>query len=79
MDGLIDEYDDLYDDSNDKIYEMIEMLRGTIERGDCLYCGGKLSMEYTGNVCFICSKCAKSVHEDVYYAWAAGYDISPDE
>lgn len=82
-----DEYDRIYGydredsrnyeelDENESIDDAIEELRGTIGRGDCLYCDGKLTMEYEGSICFICSKCGKSVHEDIYYAWAAGAAI----
>lgn len=82
-----DEYDRIYDydvedsrnyeelDENEDPEEAIEKLRGTIGRGDCLYCSGHNTMEYEGNICFVCSKCGKSVHEDIYYRWAAGYPI----
>lgn len=85
--GKKDEYDLIYDydiedsrlyeelDENEDLYEIIEILRGTIGRGDCVYCNSKNSMEYEGHVCFICSKCGKSVHEDIYYRWIAGYPI----
>lgn len=65
-------FEDLdFDDSD----EVIERLRNTIGRGDCLYCNSHLTMEYDGTICFICSKCGRSVHEDVYYKWASGQDI----
>lgn len=79
-----DEYDRIYGydsedsrnyeelDENETIDIMIDRLRGTIGRGDCIYCGAKNAMEYEGHICFICSSCGKSVHEDSYYAWAAG-------
>lgn len=82
-----DEYDVIYEydsedtrnyeelDENEDPEEAVERLRGIIGRGDCLYCGGKNAMEYEGHICFICSMCGKSVHEDLYYRWAAGYDI----
>lgn len=71
------EYDVIYDyDIEDNTSEE---LRGNIGRGDCLYCGGKLTMEYVGDICFICSKCGKSVHEDIYYRWAAGYNIEIED
>ena len=82
-----DNYDDIYDydiedsrlyeefDENESIEDRIEELRGTIGRGDCLYCGAKNAMIYEENICFICNKCGKSVHEDIYYRWAAGEEI----
>ena len=82
-----DEYDLIYDydiddsrnyeelDENEDAEEVIKRLRNTIGRGDCLYCGSKNRMEYDGHICFICSSCGKSVHEDIYYRWAAGYTI----
>lgn len=75
-----DEYSSIYDrDIDDDLSETIEELRGTIGRGDCIYCGGKDSMIYVGKICFICEKCGKSVHEDTYYVWAAGYEIEMEE
>lgn len=82
-----DEYDLIYDydeedsrnyeelDENETPEEAVENLRGTIGRGDCIYCGAKNAMEYEGNICFICNTCGKSCHEDIYYRWAAGYNI----
>jgi hypothetical protein len=82
-----DEYDRIYNydiedsrnyeelDENEDPEEVVERLKGTIGRGDCIYCGGKNTMEYEGHICFICSVCGKAVHEDTYYRWAAGYDI----
>lgn len=70
-----DEYNRLYE-YDGILEERIEDLRGNIGRGDCIYCGAKNAMEYEGYICFICSQCGKSVHEDTYYAWAAGIDIT---
>ena len=82
-----DEYDLIYDydiddsrnyeelDENEDPEEVAERLRNTIGRGDCLYCGTENGMEYDGHICFICSECGKSVHEDIYYRLAAGYII----
>lgn len=72
-----DEYELIYDSNS--IDDDIENLRGTIGRGDCVYCGAKDAMEYEGHICFICSKCGKSVHEDTYYAWASGHDIKMED
>ena len=86
-----DKYEDIYNyaiedemkyeelDENEDIDDIIERLRGTIGRGDCIYCGGKNSMIYEGNICFICNKCGKSVHEDIYYRWIAGEVIEFEE
>lgn len=52
---------------------IINKMRGTIQEGDCLYCNAKNAMKYDGSICFICSKCNWSAHEDVYYTWVAGY------
>lgn len=78
-------YDDIYDydiednaryeELNENLEDSIDELRGNIGRGDCLYCGSKHAMIYTGNICFICNKCSMSVHEDTYYRWAAGENI----
>lgn len=91
MDIFDDEYDFIYDNGDDSGIDysdlsenedpedVIDSLRGTIGRGDCIYCDSKDSMEYDGFVCFICSHCGKSVHEDIYYRWAAGYPIDFDD
>lgn len=54
------------------IDQIIEEMKGTIKRGDCLYCGSKDTMVYSGNICFVCWKCGKSVHENTFYACATG-------
>ena len=84
---IIYDYDD-YDEEDSRNYEelsetnedeKIEKLRGKIGRGYCLYCGAENGMIYEGDICFICTECGKSVHEDLYYRWAAGYDVYLDE
>ena len=82
-----DEYDIIYEydfedsrcyeelDENENEEEAINRIKGTIGRGDCIYCGSNNAMEYEGHICFICNVCGKSVHEDTYYRWAAGYSI----
>lgn len=89
--GRKDEYNNIYNydvednmnyeelNENETEEEAVERLKHAIGRGDCLYCGGKLTMEYKGNICFICSVCGKSIHEDLYYRWAAGYDIEIED
>lgn len=67
-----DEYDIIYEHD---IEDTIDELRGNIGRGDCVYCGAKNAMKYEGHICFICDSCGRSVHEDIYYRWAAGCDI----
>lgn len=89
--GKKDEYEKVYgwDEENPENYEdlseeddieaEIEKLRGTIGRGTCLYCGAKNTMKYEGNICFVCSSCGKSVHEDLYYRWLAGEEIETED
>lgn len=89
--GRYDEYDDIYgyDEEDSRNYEefsegedideIVENLRGTIPRGDCMLCGGKMTMEYVGGICFQCSKCGQGVHEDIYYRWVAGVDFDDDD
>lgn len=87
-DNETDEYDEIYEDHEDEtdeysepdendgdLEERIEKLRGNIGRGSCLYCSAENGMKYDGFICFICSECGMSVHEDVYYMWAAGCPI----
>jgi len=70
-------YEDIYTDYPEidefQMMKDIDELRGTIAEGSCLFCDGK--MVYTAKCCFICEKCGKSVHEDIYYQWAAGYPL----
>ena len=85
-----DEYDVIYEydfedsrcyeelDENEDEEEVIDRIKGTIGRGDCMYCGSNNAMEYEGHICFICNVCGKSVHEDIYYRWAAGYPIEAE-
>lgn len=70
-DGM--EYEEL--DENEDPEDVIDRIRGTVGRGDCIYCSAKNAMEYDGHICFICSACGKSTHEDIYYRWVAGYPI----
>lgn len=79
-----DEYDLFYDgyevtEEFDSIEDAIDKLKGTIGRGDCMFCGAKNGMEYEGHICYICKVCGKAVHEDLYYAWAAGYEIKSED
>lgn len=55
--------------------DILEELRGNIGRGDCIYCGAKNGMKYEGYICFICSECGRSIHEELYYRWLAGETI----
>lgn len=71
------EYEELFEDETEE--EVIERLKDTIGQGDCLYCGAKLAMKYEGQICFICSSCGKSVHEDIYYRWIAGYPVEIED
>lgn len=77
-----EEYEYIYDNDGDleDYYENVaNELRGTIGRGDCIYCGGKNTMCYEGHICFICTKCRNSIHEDLYYRWLAGGTIEFEE
>lgn len=78
------EYYDIYEnyeelDENEDPLDAIDRLRGTIGRGDCVYCGAKDAMVYEGNICFVCQQCGRSIHEDGYYMWAAGYGLTFEE
>ncbi len=69
-----------YDDEQEAIIDQeVEALRGTIASGDCIYCGARNTMKYEGDICFICSHCGRSIHEDLYYRWAAGYEVIMDD
>lgn len=73
------DFDPTDPDENEDVDAAIEKLRGTIQSGDCLYCNGKNTMKYDGYICFICDKCKMSMHEDMYYRWAAGYPVEFEE
>ena len=69
-----------YDDDDEFIIEeAVDKLRGTIAYGDCIYCGAHHAMKYEGDICFVCDKCGRSIYEDLYYRWAAGYEVEMDE
>lgn len=73
-----DEYDFIYDNDaemEEYYFNVINELRGTVGRGDCMYCGAKNGMVYEGHICFICNICGMGVHEDLYYRWLAGDNI----
>lgn len=73
-----DEY--LYNEELEDFYfQAAKELRGTIERGDCIYCDGENTMYYEGDICFICTACRNSIHEDLYYRWIAGGTIEFEE
>lgn len=84
-----DKHNDLYDENSyESIYELeeeeyydnaIEDLRGNVGRGTCIYCGGENTMQYEGHICFICTNCGRSVHEDIYYRWLAGDNIEMED
>lgn len=70
------DYEEFSEGQSDE--EIIEDMRGTIEKGTCVYCHARFGMKYDGSICFICSKCGKSIHEDSYYLWLAGRDLEFD-
>lgn len=74
------DYEDFYDGAEEEYYDnAIEELRGTVGRGPCIYCGAKNAMIYEGNICFVCTECNTSIHEDLYYRWLAGGTIQIDD
>ena len=66
-------------DENPDPDDEIDKLRGTVDRGPCMFCGKNDCMVEQGGVCFICEKCGESIDEDGYYRWLAGYDVSFDD
>ncbi|MCM1225674.1 MAG: hypothetical protein NC548_65650 [Lachnospiraceae bacterium] len=90
MGKKLEEYRNIYDEEDSRNYEefteseyetpedIIAEMKGTIASGDCIYCGAKMGMKYEGDICFICSECGRSTHENIYYLWAAGYDVYLD-
>ena len=70
------DYDDEFED---RIEEEIEELRGNVVRGACLYCHKPNGMIYEGDICFVCTECNQSIHENLYYRWLVGGDIENDE
>ena len=59
--------------------QMANEMRGTVIRGDCIYCRGKNTMYYEGDICFVCTRWRNSIHEDLYYRWLAGGTIEFEE
>ena len=67
----LDEYDE-----EEAIEEEIAPLRGTIEVGDCIMCGAKLSAVFNKECnCFYCSECHYAVDEDFYLMWLKGFHV----
>lgn len=84
-----DEYKFIYDNGDDSGIdysdlsesdpeEAVDSLRGNVLSGSCIYCGAQDGMKYEGDICFICSVCGRSIHEDLYYRLLAGYEIEMD-
>lgn len=71
------DYEEIYINQRE---DEIDELKGTISEGDCCYEGCDGTMHYD-EVCFICDKCKRSVHEDTYYYWYSGLtsDIVADD
>ena len=68
----LDQYE--FEATEEEIEEAINQIKNSgITSGDCFYCRGKNTMKYDGCICFNCTKCGGSIHEDDYYRWAAGY------
>lgn len=75
MDGMYDENwieSDDYETMDDKI----EKIRGTIDKGDCLWCNRRSGMKYYPEGYFLCDRCNMMCEEDTYYMWYLGYDVS---
>jgi len=75
---FISNFDDDYDEEYE-IEEKIDEMRGTVYCGPCVYCGAKDAMFYEDDICFVCRKCGKSIHEDSYYRYLLGYDLEFDD
>ena len=74
------DYSELYEGEEEIDYdEIIGRMKGTVQSGDCMYCGAKNAMKYEGDICFVCDKCGMSTHEDSYYLWLSGIDIEFDD
>lgn len=62
------------DEDTQKRWNAIEKLDGTIEYGECLYCGKEKGMHFNKGW-FFCKTCHDCVPAEVYYQWYAGFDV----
>lgn len=62
------------DEETEARWEAIDRLSGTIEYGECLYCGLANGMHFNKGW-FFCKTCHDCVPAEVYYQWYAGFDV----
>ena len=75
MDGMYDE-NWIESDDDETMDDKIEKIRGTIDKGDCLWCNSRNGMKYYPEGYFLCDRCNMMCEEDTYYMWYLGYDVS---
>ncbi len=73
--GMYDE--DWCESDDDKTMDdEIDEIRGTIDKGDCLWCHKHNGMKYDPQGFFFCDSCNMMCEEDTYYMWYLGYDVT---
>lgn len=66
-------------DENPDPEDVVEELRGTVNRGPCMFCYENDAMVNNDDVCFICEKCGESIDYEGYLYWLAGYQLEFNE
>lgn len=66
------------DEETEARWDAIDRLSGTIEYGECLYCGKEKGMHFK-NGFFFCKTCHDFIPAEVYYQWYAGFDVYLDK
>lgn len=74
LDGYEFEELEEIDEETEARWDAIDKLAGTIEYGDCMYCGGKDGMHFFKEH-FFCKTCHDFIPAEVYYQWYAGFDV----
>lgn len=74
LDGYEFENDEDVDEETEARWAAIDRLKGTIQDGDCLYCGKQNGMHYVKGY-YCCKTCHDLVPEEVYLQWYAGFDV----
>lgn len=75
MKGMYDE-DWCESDDDETMDDKIDEIRGTIDKGDCLWCHKHNGMKYHPEGYFFCDACEMMCDEDTYYMWHLGYDVT---
>lgn len=74
LDGYEFEELEEVDEETEARWDAVAKLDGTIEYGECLYCGKENGMHFHKGF-FFCKTCHDFVPAEVYYQWYSGFDV----